>query len=263
MDVKELRNLKKGTSRHPWELARVKIIISLIRKAIINEETSKISIIDIGCGDLFVLESIYNQIDISEYIGIDIALKTNDINNLMSKNLDKKIKVLNNYNDIEIKEGNISLILLNDVLEHIENDKYFFNELQNFSFVNKNSIFIITVPAFQSLFCSHDKYLNHYRRYSNKQLIKAVSIENTKIYFKGYFFFNLLLPRFLKVIKERFIEESFSESTDLSTWKGGKILTSFLSKILVLDAKLLLNLARFKIIIPGLSTFIICKKYVL
>jgi hypothetical protein len=56
------------------------------------------------------------------------------------------------------------IYLLTDVLEHIDNDLTFLSDYVKLA--QKDSIFIITVPAHQFLWSGHDEYLKHYRRYS-------------------------------------------------------------------------------------------------
>jgi hypothetical protein len=58
--------------------------------------------------------------------------------------------------------------LLTDVLEHVERDEDFLADIV--SQADRDSAFIITVPALMSLWSGHDVYLRHFRRYTKKQL---------------------------------------------------------------------------------------------
>ncbi len=265
MDIKESKNKKINTTRHPWELARNEIIKIFLKKITGNIEVSNISIIDIGCGDLFVLEKIYENFKFDEFFGVDIALSKEDIRIIENETQYKNIKILNNLNDLTIKKDNISIVLLNDVIEHIEDDKNFLADLQKYSFISEKTVFVITVPAFQFLFCSRDTFLEHYRRYTNSQLVNLLENTNYGITAKGYFFFTLLLPRLVKVIKERMFyknKQIIVNDTEVTNWKGNRIITSLIKNILIFDFCLLRFFMRFNIRIPGLSTFVICKKFV-
>lgn len=56
-----------------------------------------------------------------------------------------------------------SLIILMDVLEHLEDDAAMLRSIKEKA--QGTNFFFITVPAFQSLWSSHDVYLGHFRRY--------------------------------------------------------------------------------------------------
>jgi SAM-dependent methyltransferase len=51
-----------------------------------------------------------------------------------------------------------------DVLEHIEDDKKAIEQI--YRVLSPKGIFIFTVPAFQFLFSSHDRFLEYKRRYN-------------------------------------------------------------------------------------------------
>ena len=76
-------------------------------------------------------------------------------------------------------------------------------QVQSKNFVQNETIWFITVPAFQNLFCTHDVFLGHYRRYDNQMLISHTEKANLKTLDVGYFFMSLLLPRYLQVKKEK------------------------------------------------------------
>jgi len=60
------------------------------------------------------------------------------------------------------------LIVLMDVLEHIERDSEFLQQLV--ASTAPETRFFITVPAFRLLWSKHDEYLGHFRRYRLKEL---------------------------------------------------------------------------------------------
>ena len=91
-----------------------------------------------------------------------------------------------------------------DVLEHIENSKEFMLNLKKILHID--SLVIIGVPAYDSLWSVHDEELLHFRRY-NWQLLKEEtkhymilkkSYPKKKVFFaiSGIFFFILLLLSF-------------------------------------------------------------------
>ncbi|MEP7168780.1 MAG: methyltransferase domain-containing protein [Bacteroidota bacterium] len=266
MDIKEAKNRKsKSTYRHPWELARVEIVRRFLVKITQGINPQKINIIDIGCGDLFVLETIGSHFNFKSLIGIDIGFDLQTIKLLENKYENTNMKIYNDLNQVSVNEDEFSIILLLDVVEHIKEDKIFLSNLYNYNFVNDKATILITVPSFQSLFCSHDDYMVHFRRYSNFNMVKLLYECNYTIQKKGYFFFSLLLPRLLIILKEKILKKKPSidvSGTGLTTWNHGKFTTDTLKQILLLDFTLMSLLAKFKITLPGLSNYVICKKSV-
>lgn len=59
--------------------------------------------------------------------------------------------------------ANVDLVLLADVLEHVEQDRGFLQDV--IGRLPAGAILIITVPAHPHLYGAHDRALGHYRRY--------------------------------------------------------------------------------------------------
>jgi hypothetical protein len=156
------------------------------------------------------------------------------------------------------------LILLLDVVEHIQDDKAFLRMLHNHPLVNEKTHIMITVPAFQKLFCSHDHFLGHYRRYTNNSLLqttKECGFQKVKL---GYFFFSLIPPRILQTLKEKISKPDLTnETTGLVEWNRSKFVTNLIKGILLFDYKIykfIKSTTGFSL--PGLSNYIVCKKSV-
>lgn len=105
----------------------------------------------------------------------------------------------------EVDFVNADLVLMMDVLEHIEDDAEF---LKNYvAKVPQGARFLISVPAFQFLWSGHDVFLEHKRRYTLPQLEALVSktglvIEKSNYYF-GFVFPAALLTRLADKILQR------------------------------------------------------------
>ena len=258
MDLKELKYKvhKENLVRHPWESARFNITCNLIKDQI-KDNNLKV-IFDIGCGDTFFIESLSSKFNNCKFVGIDIAFSEEFIKG-KSTELNKKNIYL--YKDVNtaLMECNqeVSLILLMDVIEHIENDNSFLCNLYNKKYISNSTYFLITVPAFQFLFGEHDIFLEHFRRYSNSTLKKLVQNCGFKIDKIGYFFTILLIPRIFNVLIERIQNKKQNKIQGLSTWNGGKITSLFIKYILYFD---FIIFKIFKNKFPGLSNFVICRK---
>ncbi len=86
-----------------------------------------------------------------------------------------------------------------DVLEHIENDALAINEI--YRVLKSGGFFIFTVPAFSFLYSSHDRALNHFRRY-DKETIKIL-LSRFKSVELGFWIFSLFLPVAIQRILKR------------------------------------------------------------
>lgn len=95
-----------------------------------------------------------------------------------------------------------NLILMMDVLEHVEDDTALLKEYVDSMEVGGKVL--ITVPAFQFLWSGHDVFLEHYRRYTLKQvedLILGAGLRTIKAkYFFASLFPLIAIVRFLKHI---------------------------------------------------------------
>ena len=84
----------------------------------------------------------------------------------------------------EYKKSFDTVFALN-VVEHIEDDAL---ALKNCHFLLKDGgTLLILVPAYQSLYCSFDRELGHFRRYTKKTLRKVFELNNFHIKHSRYF----------------------------------------------------------------------------
>jgi hypothetical protein len=251
LDFKEV-NQSVTTRRHPWELARIELIKKLIKESVPHEKP--LQVLEIGCGDVFVLENLSREFPAWSFVGTDVAFPDSFLNEYKHDRIAISKDTLEAVNKIK---GPIDLVLLLDVVEHVADDLKFLKSIANFSGVDNHTCFIITVPSFQWLFCSHDVFLQHYRRYSNSSLLKLFDHAGLKARRIGYFFSSLLVPRIVRVVLEKF--NLLKPSRGLGTLGEGT-LPRVLSKILAWDFRVTFALKRLKINIPGLSNYAVCKK---
>lgn len=66
------------------------------------------------------------------------------------------------------------VIVMHDVLEHIEDDDKAVKKVHSLLVDDDKSIFLLSVPAHQSLFGFHDEQLGHFRRYNKRNLKKLL-----------------------------------------------------------------------------------------
>jgi hypothetical protein len=80
-----------------------------------------------------------------------------------------------------------------DVLEQIEDDAAFIDIL--LEKIPCGSMILVTVPAFQFLFSSHDVFLKHHRRYNKKELLRLLNHAALHIGKCHYFYASLFVMR--------------------------------------------------------------------
>ncbi len=260
MDLRESNALNsKVVSRHPWELARLEVVYDIFSKNMPPVENS--TIIDIGCGDTFFVERFSEHFPSVNFIAVDTAFSAQMISNYQRKLQEKKIQL---FDSLDKAQGAItspvSAVFLFDVVEHIEYDHAFLKDLASRKFMNAETRLLITVPAFQPLFTSHDVFLGHFRRYNNASLKSLMNESGFTALKTGYFFTSLIAPRIIQLLKEKMFGRPEAPSTDLVEWKGGNFITSLLKNVLMVDYKIGSLIKKAGINIPGLSNYTICKK---
>jgi len=241
--------------RHPWEQARLWVLQQLIARHVRLDPGS--TVIDIGCGDAFVIGSLAQSFPGTRFIGVDAAF-TADIVQSQQKHLPPNVHLVQDLNSVP-DSRRAALILLMDVLEHIDDDGGFLKDVLSRPFSGPDTQVIVTVPAYQWLFSSHDVFLKHFRRYTNGQLRRRLEGAGLSVLDLGYFFASLLPLRVANVIAERIWRPAPVSGTGLSRYAGGPIKSGILSSVLKADAFVALKLRRFGISIPGLSNYAICR----
>ncbi len=253
MDIKEYIQAGSTIKRHPWELARLKILKYFIRKTVKDPH----QIADIGSGDAFIATGIATKYKEATVTAVDINYEETLLT------LIQKEKPSNLFFSKEVitldTEKSIDAIVLMDVLEHIEDPEKLLQQLLSFRAVNQHTRFIITVPAYQQLFSEHDKNLGHFKRYNLSELNNLLAPLSLKIIHSGYCF-NMLLPlRWIQVKKEKKTEPDKTVSEGIHNWKGSRFTKSLITCLFWIEFKISWYLARIGIKLPGLTCYCICK----
>jgi len=102
----------------------------------------------------------------------------------------------------QIRSEKCDLILLMDVLEHVDDDVGLVRSA--IAGAAEHAYVMITVPAFQSLFSSHDVFLEHKRRYTLRQVEQVVRAAGLEILSTRYFFaFLLPIAAIIRLLKRK------------------------------------------------------------
>lgn len=253
MDLSEFSRLedKANYQRHPWETSRKNVLHTFLKQAKIKFPIDRI--VDIGSGDAYVIHTLVEKGLASEYYAIDTAYTPEVVAQLKKNNNNSQVVYFQNLREYlsTVTSEKPTLFLCMDVLEHLEDEKIILNDLNKES---NDNYYFFAVPAFQSVFSSHDVLLGHYRRYTLNQLVSALNKNRFKIIDKGYYFTPLLVIRKL----EKWLKMDKKKSID--NWTEGKFKTKIINMLLVVDFKISLLLKKIGITIPGLSCYCLCKK---
>lgn len=217
MDLKELEN---GIDPEVhWYYQSKRLPLFAYAKKLLKSG-KKLTIVDVGSGSGFFAISLEREFPdgIAKVYLVDINYTAEEIAATKGAKIEKTLRIPD-----KIENG---LVILMDVLEHLEDDLKMLKEIKQACVGNSNNFFI-TVPAFYSLWSGHDVYLGHYRRYKiatlNKVLHEAgYDIENT-YYLYGSLFPMVWAARKLDNMKKK--EEATSNMKPFSPLSNKILLT--------------------------------------
>jgi hypothetical protein len=256
MDILELN--QSNTARHPWELARFEILAGIIDESLPSGNHSY-HIIDMGCGDAwFSLQLLKKRNDL-RITGIDPAYSESERQLKLSESKEERFSLYSSVESASPDLGSIqtSMVLLLDVVEHIEDDEEFLNWLSRLPGISDDTLLLISVPAYQRLFTGHDVFLKHYRRYSAASLHQLVKRTGWKRIRYGYFFSSLLPIRLLQKLWEKIFGET--DQKGIGQWKNSTWATKMIKSGLLADYRISSIAAKAGWKLPGLSLYCLCK----
>jgi trans-aconitate methyltransferase len=154
-----------------------------------------------------------------------------------------------------------SVLLLLDVMEHIEHDAEALAEFV--TNVRPGGHIVMSVPAWQRLFTSHDIALRHFRRYSPERARALVRGAGLTLEREGGLFHSLLVARSV----QRLISRATTDPLDGSharqhslEWRRGTRLRRWVTWLLQADARFGAKTAQAGFRLPGLSWWSVCRK---
>jgi SAM-dependent methyltransferase len=130
-----------------------------------------------------------------------------------------------------IDENSADLVLLMDVLEHVDDDVALLQEYWDKA--APGTVFVITVPAFKFMWSAHDDYLDHRRRYTRALLAKTIEAVGAKPRLLHYYF-GTIFP--IAVIVRFLRRKSDANSSDMGPVSGP--LNTLLTAICGLEARM-------------------------
>ncbi|MGB6410438.1 MAG: class I SAM-dependent methyltransferase [Candidatus Deferrimicrobiaceae bacterium] len=239
--------------RHPWELSRCKAVRSILEMIPVPEEGYRL--LDVGCGDGFISYEMAKDRRIRNITGIDIHLSEEQAAEMGSTV--EGVTFHNKFDDL--KRNHCNLLLLLDVMEHVEQDGAYLCDIV-WKYISPGGYMVITVPAYPFLFGSHDRFMKHFRRYTRKDLLEVIHSAGLECLSSGYLFFSLLPARVLATSFEKWFSPKVAGNRGVGSWNHGTILTKALEFLLNTDVRLEMLLNRAGFTLPGLTVWALCKK---
>jgi 2-polyprenyl-3-methyl-5-hydroxy-6-metoxy-1,4-benzoquinol methylase len=240
-----------ATRRHPWEVSRARAVERIVRRSLSRPVKS---ILDWGCGDLYTGRFLLERLAAETLVGVDPHLT--DAQRVSFAGNDSRIMLLRE--EREVPERRFDLLLLCDVIEHVDDDVALVEPLVRKLLADGGRV-VVTVPAFQSLFSAHDVAVKHHRRYRLSQLESTLEQAGLAVLGSGYLFGSLLPARAISKLLSA-IPSNNDGAIGLGAWRGGEFTSKAVEALLTLDNSVLLSLAERGVKPPGLSVWASCEK---
>jgi SAM-dependent methyltransferase len=171
MDLKETDILGSDIGKHWYYRSKARAMERLL-----NGVTPAI-ILDVGAGSGFFSRKLLSNTSAKQAWCVDISYEAD------SETLEAGKPV---YFRRSVDEVDADLVLLMDVLEHVDDDVGLLNDYVKK--VPRGARFLISVPAFQFLWSGHDVFLEHKRRYRLNQLEDVVRRAGLTVKHGSYYF---------------------------------------------------------------------------
>jgi hypothetical protein len=252
----DLRETPEGSfRRHPWELARYRFFSEMLYET--PEVRGARSILDVGSGDAFFAHQFVRGLDPQARITCwDIAYRD-------KRTLSRTLIGTNGQVSAcaERPTGRFDVLMLLDVLEHVEDDESFLRTLVRENCATNAGV-LVSVPAWQFLSTTHDVSLGHHRRYRPREFFSVLDRAGLRCSSRGGLFHSLLVPRALVAMLERVQRargEQAATGQDNLMWNHGGVFTKLVESALRIDTHFSRAAAQRGLQIPGLSVWAMCR----
>lgn len=237
MDLKETDLLGANIEKHWYYKSKGLAVTRLLRGS------SPSVVLDVGSGSSFFANMVLSSTTAKEAWCIDTSYTKDSDDRAAGKPI---------YFRRSIDRTNADLVLLLDVLEHVEDDVGLLSEYAKK--VPIGAEFLISVPAFQFLWSAHDVFLEHKRRYRLEQIENVVKAADLKV-ISGAYYFGAVFPlaATLRVAGNVLRQGSCIAKSDLR--EHNRFVNGVLSKICEAETPFFLHNR-----VGGLTAFVLAKK---
>lgn len=171
MDLKESDILGDAIDQHWYYQSKMKAVRRLLGNAPARQ------ILDVGAGSGFFSRGLLAQGHAEQACCVDISYPADSDATHAAKPISFRIN---------IDQIDADLVLLMDVLEHVDDDVGLLSDYV--AKVPSGALFLISVPAFNFLWSGHDVFLEHRRRYDLPQIEQVARRAGLEVTLGTYYF---------------------------------------------------------------------------
>ncbi len=192
--------------KHWWWRARTAFIVETLRH--LRPPNGWERILDIGCGDGLFFPRLREFGDVE---GIEPSAE------LLNPTNPDRDRIYVGPFDRNFHPGRqYSLILMLDVLEHLENPIEALRQVADL--LQPDGMFLITVPAFMALWTNHDVMNHHFTRYTKARLCKVIEDAGLCVTEERYLYHWMCPAKLAVGFAERILHSEPKPATVPSGW---------------------------------------------
>jgi trans-aconitate methyltransferase len=235
--------------RHPWEVVRARFFARQLQTVL--EAQASTSVLDVGAGDGFFAAMLCDETGAGQVTCFDPGYEQVDPADLRVPSAARFTA--------EEPAGVYDVITLLDVLEHVEDDRGFLQHLVT-DRLRSGGHMLVSVPAWPALFSSHDRKLNHFRRYSPRAALGLLLGVRLEVLRSGGAFHSLVVPRAAQVAWERLNGRRADGEAPSLEWRSGPRMARVAEACLSVDTGFSLLVSERRWQVPGLTWWALCRK---
>ena len=161
MDTTLYDELHRVEQTHWWFRARRQIVWSMVERYVGGEAGRRLRVCELGCGTGGNLAAVAEKHDV---VGLECSPQALAY---ARQSLGDRARSGRLPDEIDLPPASFDVVLLTDVLEHIEDDAA--SARTALTLLRPGGIVVATVPAYQWLYSPRDAHHHHFRRYGEQQ----------------------------------------------------------------------------------------------
>ncbi len=185
--------------RHWWWRVREDILLRRLAP-LLGDIDHPVRILDVGCGAGLFFDALdrFGRVEGIESDPIALAHAGRWRDRIHLGELNERFKPVEPYD----------VILMLDVLEHLDYPERLLRDAK--ALLRRGGRVVVTVPAFNWLWTSHDDLNHHVCRYTGAQMRKTVGAAGLRVTQSTYLFQSLVIPKLLLRLQEALLSAAAS-----------------------------------------------------
>lgn len=166
----ELHRLERD---HWWFRARRRIVWSLVERYLDVNSGTPLRVCELGCGTGGNLTPLIGR---HQVVGVECSPEALEY---ARESLGACVLSGRLPHDVQLPDGRFDVVLLTDVLEHVEEDAA--SAATALRLLRTGGVLIATVPAYQWLYSARDAHHHHFRRYGKRQFARLWELADAEM----------------------------------------------------------------------------------